>query len=519
MTIINNKNSYRILLIITFITINILILIGISNILGYLNSGANRENMLHENKTISSTYLPKVFWKEPKDKTINVEKPTLQTIENHYLFSWVLRNNALKENTYTGIGDYFTKNSKANLVRTVKYNKLKKITIESTTIEHHPQLNFMSADGQQVVFTDDNVVEFQNIYQDKQLISSIQDTTSYKVMMVLEDGYWRVRHCVKIANNTIHESIKNEKLKKTFEVEENKILKNGKPFIIKGINYYPKNAAWDMYGPEFNKDTIAADFDIISKAKLNTIRIFIPFDDFGKEYVNEDKIQKLITVIDLAKSKNLDVIVTLFDFYGDYSVNNWTITHRHAEKIVLACKDLDNILAWDIKNEPDLDFETRGSHNVKAWLENMIGLVKKFDPTHLVTIGYSNIKSGEILKEKVDFISYHFYEDISLFETKLAQLKQTTTKPLVVQEFGMSSNIGFWSWFGNTRNNQALYHQQMQTIFKTNQISFVSWTLYDFPEVPNKVAGKYPWIKSKQKQFGFIDINGKPKPSFKYINY
>jgi beta-galactosidase/beta-glucuronidase len=35
-------------------------------------------------------------------------------------------------------------------------------------------------------------------------------------------------------------------------------------------------------GELFNKDTIAKDFDIIKKANLNTIRVFIQYDDFGK---------------------------------------------------------------------------------------------------------------------------------------------------------------------------------------------------------------------------------------------
>ena len=97
-------------------------------------------------------------------------------------------------------------------------------------------------------------------------------------------------------------------------------------------------------------------------------------------------------------------------------------------------------------------------------------------------------------------------------------LEKATNKPLVMQEFGMSSNKGFWSWSGNSKNNQAEYHKKIQEIFKIKKLSFVSWTLYDFPNVPSNVAGKWPWIKSKQKQFGFIDIDGKQKPSFQYIN-
>lgn len=517
MSLINNKNSYRVFLISSFIALNILVLYGISTILAYLNEGADRSTMLHLEKETVNTYLPKITWKSLENPGRAMEKQTLATIEKHYLFSWHIKNNALKTNTEEGIDDYFTENPRKVLDTIISVNKEKKISIESTTLTHHPTLNFYSEDGQLVVFTDENVVEFQNIYQNKKLITSIKDTASYKVMMLLEDGFWRIRHCERIAK--VEETVKAATIKKTFTVKGNQILKNNQPFIIKGINYYPKNSAWDMYGDLFDLDTIAKDFDIITKAKLNTIRIFVPYEDFGKAEVKTEKLEKLKQVLTLAKTKELAVIVTLFDFYGDYSVNDWTLTHRHAEKVVSSCNDFDNIIAWDIKNEPDLDFESRGKYNVIPWLTEMIHVVKKAAPNHLVTIGYSNIKAAEILKDEVDVVSYHYYEHVSLFDEKLSILEKATNKPLVMQEFGMSSNRGFWSWFGNTKEDQAEYHKKMQAVFKEKQLAFVSWTLYDFPKVPNDVAGKWPWIKNKQKQFGFIDSEGKQKPSFLYITY
>lgn len=40
------------------------------------------------------------------------------------------------------------------------------------------------------------------------------------------------------------------------------------------------------------------------------------------------------------KAEKLKVIVTLFDFYGDYSVLDWTLNQRHAETIVAALKSM-----------------------------------------------------------------------------------------------------------------------------------------------------------------------------------
>jgi hypothetical protein len=513
---INNKKTIRFVLIASFILVNVLLLFGLSSILNYLNSGADRSKMLHLEKETINTYLPKVTWEELNNVGRKMEPNTLKTIEKDYLFSWYIKNKSLQNNKKQGIEDYYTQNARVNLYNSIDYNLKNKISIESTTLQHHPKLEFYSEDGQQVVFTDKNVIEYQKVFKDEKLITEVQDTATYKVLMLLEDGFWRVRHIQKMKPETI--TTTTEKPNSDYTVVGKNIKFNNTDFTIKGINYYPKNSAWDTFGVLFNKDTIANDFDIIKKAKLNSIRIFIQYDDFGKADIQPEKLQRLKTLLDLAETKNLKVIVTLFDFYSDYSLESWTLTSRHAEKITSTFKDHKAILAWDIKNEPNLDFENRDKKNVLNWLQQMISVVKEADPNHLVTIGWSNSVEATHLEDKVDFVSYHFYNSIDDFETENAILEKATKKPIVIQEFGVPSYQGFWNWTGNDEDDQAEFHKKMQVTFKKNKLAFMSWTFYDFPNVPDQVAGKWPWQKNKQKNFGFIDQNGKEKASFLYIS-
>ena len=126
MSLINNRNSYRVFLITSFIALNILVLFGISSILAYLNEGADRSTMLHLDKVTANTYLPKVTWKSLENPGREMEKQTLATLEKQYLFSWYIKNNALKNNTDEGIDDYFTKNPRKTLDTIIKNNKAKK---------------------------------------------------------------------------------------------------------------------------------------------------------------------------------------------------------------------------------------------------------------------------------------------------------------------------------------------------------------------------------------------------------
>jgi endo-1,4-beta-mannosidase len=266
-------------------------------------------------------------------------------------------------------------------------------------------------------------------------------------------------------------------------------------------------------------DTIDRDFDIIKSAKLNSIRLFLQYNDFGKADIRKDKLDKLKKIIALAEAKKLYVIITLFDFYSDYTLESWTLTHRHAEAIVTAFKNNKNIIAWDIKNEPNLDFENRKKENVLSWLDHMITVIRKNDPNHLITIGWSNSYEATNLADKLDFVSYHFYNAISDLEKENTILEKAVKKPLLIEEFGVPSYNGIWNLRGYNEEEQADYHQKMQAVFKKNKLAFMSWTLYDFPHVPDQVAGKWPWQKKRQKKFGFINEKGTKKPSFLHISY
>ena len=312
---------------------------------------------------------------------------------------------AYKTNNPYGIEDYYTDSSRVNLFKTIAFNKENDIHIEATTLNHHPKLEFYSADGQLVVITDDDVIEYQEVYEQDQKLLTHQDTSSYRVMMLLEDGFWRIRHMVKQATTSQEDSVVTSKIA---AVKGNKIYVQNNEFQIKGINYYPKESPWDMFGENFSSDTIARDFEIIKNAGLNSIRIFIQYEDFGKAEVLPQKLEKLRKVVDLAEENQLKVVVTLFDFYGDYSVLDWTLTHRHAQQIVSSFKEHPAILAWDLKNEPDLDFDSRGKDLVVQWLSHIADEIKKYDPNHLITIGWSSPEAAINLKKEVDFVSFHF---------------------------------------------------------------------------------------------------------------
>lgn len=512
-----NKNIYRVLMLSSFAGLLMLILFGISQVLAYLNTGADRSSMLHVQLKKEASYLPKTIWKDTLNPGRPVESQTLQRIERDYLNAWYVRQQAYKTNNLSGMDAYYTTSALQKITTHINANKKQNITINGTAIIHELSLDFYSTDGQLAVVTDTGVKEYQRVFKNDTGILETTFVSDYQMVLLLEDGNWRIRHFIKKKHQPTAKDIVPE-TPGFAKVYQNNIYLNHKPYQIKGINYYPQQTPWDMFGAHFDSAIITKDFQLLKNLGLNTLRIFVSYEDFGGAKVKPAKLAKLKQVLDSAEASGLKVIVTLFDFYGDYSVQDWTRTHHHAAQIITPFKKHKAILAWDIKNEPDLDFKNRGKVQVLAWLQEMAQQLKSFDPNHLVTIGWSNLASSILLQEHLDVVSFHYYQDIDDFAKTYKTTKNQIYKPMVLQEFGLSSARGLWNPFGASEKQQAAYHQQFLDILENESLHYLSWTLYDFEEIPSAVAGSLPWRKQKQKHFGFIDIHGNHKEALEFIS-
>lgn len=504
MTLSLHKNVLKTILFTIYVGVTILVIYGLSAVFTYLNTGADRNLMLYTKINETVHYQPQITWDVSHVEGREMTNTALQSIEKDYLNAWYVKQVAFDKNTQKGLKDYYTKSALETILQSIDTNIKNNVSIKGTSLNHHPSIEFYSEDGQLIVITDSHVKEYKRIYKNDVLQLETTEVNTYQFLLLLEDGFWRIRQILKI------EPTENANTKTIPTITFNE---------IKGINYYPQDTPWDMFGDDFDEKLINQDFNIIQKAGLNTIRIFIQYEDFGKSQVKEEKLKKLTTVLDAANKNHLKIIITLFDFYGDYQVLDWTLNNQHADQIIEHCKEHPALLAWDIKNEPNLDFEARGKERVLGWLKQMIYHVKSKDRIHPVTIGWSNTQSAPILKDMVDFVSFHYYEDLNQLEKAYQELKkEIPNKNIVLGEYGISSYRGIWNPFGNSEDDQANYHQKFQEVALKNNIPFISWTLYDFKKIPKEVVGQLPWRKYNQKHFGFINEAGEKKSSFQYIS-
>lgn len=504
---------YRIVILAVFLVANLFILRGIGSLLAFVKSGADREQMMAKVLKVNDYYKPVFTWN-------NLENPGREFIEKNqgevqrdYTDSWYVKNLNQSVNTTKGIADFYTDSSRVNLFRAIAFNKKNNIKVHGTTISHNIDVNFFSADGKLVAFDDKNVHEIYRVFQNDSLIRQQEVFSDYKIVMLLEDGFWRIRHMVRSNSKETSLTPKATKNEGFVQREGKQLLLNGVPFFIRGINYYPKENPWAMFGDKFNDTIIAQDFRKIDSLGFNTARIFVNYQDFGKEEVEYKMVEQLKTTLDLAQKNHLKLIVTLFDFFGNYDIINWTLTEQHLKGVVKPLNEHKAILAWDIKNEADLDMQVHSEGQVTSWLDFALKRLKFYAPNHLSTIGWLHPHPHFAKKSSTDMLTFHFYEDLDGFEKAYDEWAAHTDKPLVVGEFGIHS----WkkAFLGNSQEKQQEHYQVMMDKIENEEKHFIAWTLYDFPDLPKEVFGIFPWHTLPQKNMGLLDVDGNPKKVIK----
>ena len=279
-----------------------------------------------------------------------------------------------------------------------------------------------------------------------------------------------------------------------------------------GVNYYPASASWNEFWTEFPEVEIKSDLKLIRKMNANSVRIFINHAYFNHPDTQSDAKSKLQTFLDLCEENSIKALVTLFDLRPDYTLSNMESDLEHIDAVLSGVSDHPSILGIDIKNQADLDFAGWGQGVVEGWLTVMLRHIQLQYRDIPVTVGWSQPRNALGLKDVVDFVTYHEYENPNGFAGRLEAIKaEAIDKPVMITELGST----IWSPFRTTRSaeiKQALRLQnQLEQSFAADGV-FV-WTLHDFEKVGSDVVGRRPWRKAQQKHFGLVRSDGSDRPA------
>lgn len=499
------------------------IVAGVGRLIAYFGSGADPASIFQLIPTVPVDLKERVTWLPDRPSAADgraLEPYTREQIAGAYLYAWAQWGISYDLNQPYGLKSYFTPPALDAVTLAITSTVAAGWQLRQSNLHHTLELVFYSDDGALVAFTDHSAHLVQQVLRTDGGLVEVHETTNvYDVVMRLEDGAWRIRDLVRRGDGPPLAaagalSPDTAPSRAAFvQVQGNQLVLHGAPFPIAGINYYPQASPWTKFWPEYKRTQTSADLDLIQQLGLNTVRIFLSYVDFGADDVQPTELAKLTHFLDQAHTRQLKVIVTIFDHHTDHHVSTWAADDRHLAGLIPHFADHPAILAWDIKNEPDRDYEFNTQELVDAWLRHIARTVRRYDPNHLITIGWSQPEAAAALTDIVDFVSFHYFEELADYSTRLEGLLAAADgKPVVLQEFVMSTWNSFWP-HGHTEAEQARYYADLLRQHRAYPtVGYMVWTLHDFDSVPLSEFST-PWQRATQANMGLMRRDGSWKPA------
>lgn len=498
-----------------------------------MQSGADPATTLNLIPVVPADLEERLTWLPDQPQSAQqrqMEPNTRELITGAYLRAWAQWGISLELGQPYGLTTYYSGPALAGVTRNVTETVAAGWTIRQSNLHHELELHYYADDGSIVSFTDFNIQLVQqylplddsaNISLDSTVL---QSDHRYDVVMLLEDGNWRIYQWRRLGNATpaidglwqpssYEERIAGRSAATVATIDQGNLTVDGQPFVVAGINYYPQASPWTDFWPTYDPVQTSSDLALIRELGLNTVRIFLSYSDLGGTVVTAQRRAQLADFLSRAQTADLKVIVTLFDHHTDHHPATWAADARHLATLIPEFADHPAILAWDIKNEPDRDYDYNTQPLVDAWLRYVAHHVRWHDPNHLITIGWSTPEAATALSDIVDFVAYHYFDEPAAYPARVATLQQMVgAKPLLLEEFTFSTwNAPFFP--GNSELEQQNYyaamlnaHDQLQTL------GYLVWTLYDFDQVP-LAEFRYPWQRAAQANMGLFRRDGIAKPA------
>jgi len=295
-------------------------------------------------------------------------------------------------------------------------------------------------------------------------------------------------------------------------LQGNQLMWEGQPFHIRGVNYYPRYAPWDRFLAQGDINDMRTEINLIAGSGFNTIRVFLSHNEMfqckdGRTNANADAFVKVDFLMALARDNGLKVIVTLNDLPDLYIAPLYTTDTPNDALTAYIIKRYaadPALLAWDIRNEPDLDYTPRTGKptlftqdQVIGWLGREAAIVRANDPNHLITAGWFG--NPMVSEPYVDFLSFHHWTDATELSARIDEIRAASGKPILLEETGYSS----WT-VGEQASGDSL-RQVTEMAEAKGLAGWMIWAAFDFQPSPGQV-------ETAEHHFGLwtLDLTRKP---------
>ncbi|TFB87348.1 hypothetical protein E3O44_09565 [Cryobacterium algoricola] len=304
-------------------------------------------------------------------------------------------------------------------------------------LRHSLELEFYALDGATVAFHDGgaNIARTVGTGVSETVLLSHE---SYDVVMVLEDGFWRIRQLRRSAGSdtatlttdaagataitgaaattprAIPASLATEYRPAGWApVVPVAVKATATPTPTPGATLTPAPSVTPAPAPAptlLAPATLGADFARLRALGFDTIRVPLPYTELGGATPTDDAITGLITLLEQADRHGLRVQLVLFDGFPDLTPANWLAADAHLTAIATAVRGQPALALWDLADRPEQ--RTTGSPSpaeIRAFLLHIGATLRELDPGTPQTISWatSTAAADPSMAGLVDAVSLH----------------------------------------------------------------------------------------------------------------
>lgn len=291
------------------------------------------------------------------------------------------------------------------------------------------------------------------------------------------------------------------------------VLENAR-YPVYGVNYYPREYPFARFLTQTPLNVVAAEMDIIRSAGINTLRIFLRYEDLflcpGSGAIpNVDSFTRLDGIFALAAQKQLRVIAVLHqdaDLVRYPLYDNPPHIAEQTRFIVERYRSEAALLAWDLRDRGDQDYLSGlfTREKVLTWLADTARLIHRADPNHPLTAGWW--EDSWVTEPLVDFVSFQFYGEYEPFRRTMALVRDNVPrKPILLTSIGYSTHL-----LDEIAQRNLLY-QSLEEVSNNRLAGWVIYLAFDFPRDVTCTAPDCPGEERDINRYGLWNTSYFPK--------
>ena len=288
---------------------------------------------------------------------------------------------------------------------------------------------------------------------------------------------------------------------------------------LKGSNFQTVETPWELFS-RWDEAIVDRTLALCKNMGCNCIRAFVPLR--SPEYQELwDKLKRKAA----AMGMRMYASFTWPNKYAAADTAEYAADRDALVRVLRRYAADPGIIAWDIINEPEWvshsewqwKFNEPEGRRRLDWLLRIADVIHEHDTYHPVTIGFIFNYSywtpdwARPLLERLDFVDFHYYHRTYAargIDTAIREIREQTDKPIVVGEFGQSSDPEYskppHETVHSEETQRALYEHAMKAIVDADIVGGLQWSTCSHNDQPREAG---------ENEYGIHRQDHSPKPA------